>query len=241
MRDERTIKLLGNLMILRDVQLVNGGKSSKEKLEQNKYLMNYWNLVEDIFCIYLPDKFDFAGLAKLNVYLGRYSGEDYIPPRSDGIAAYKRDDFIFDDFCELSDHSKCVKSLYYLTDSLKIIGNRLNVPFEILNTIDLIAEKVLGCDFQLERIHKKTSKWKKSRNIRATTTLTYKIGGIDINFALIDKSGSVLYSKQLFSNQFRDSTWFILFHGAWRDSIFTITNRVEKPIFSIDSSELPVT
>ena len=89
-------------MIFRDVQLVTAGKHSEEKLAQNRYLMAYWDNVEDIFCTLLPNKIDLIGISKVNIYLGQFDGKDYISPSSDGIAIFRRDDFDFEHFKSLN-------------------------------------------------------------------------------------------------------------------------------------------
>ena len=87
-------------MIFRDVQLLNYGKHSDEKLEQNRYLMFYWESLRDIFCMSLPEKLDFMGVSKLNIQLGNFEGDEYQAPSSGGIATFKRDDFDFYEFSE---------------------------------------------------------------------------------------------------------------------------------------------
>ena len=228
-------------MIFRDVQLVNGGKHSEQKLEQNRYLMKYWDNVQDIFCTFLPNKVDFQGIAKLNVYLGDFEGDEYLLPSTDGIASYRRRDFNFSEFVNLSETEKNVKSLYYIEDSLLRVGQKINVSNENLDVLKDVSNKVLNSNFEMFVTHKKTTKWNKSRSFRVVTTLHHKIGGIDVDILLLNKQGTTLYSQKVESNQIWNSIWFNYFKSAWDGSTFVIENRVDQETFKLETGEFQVT
>ena len=222
-------------MIFRDVQLVNAGKHSEEKLRQNRYLMAYWENLRDIFCTFLPAKFDFNGIAKLNIYLGSFEGEDFTEAGGDGIASFRRSDFEFSNFSELSDQEKNELSLFYLTDTLLILCERFELPSEVSEVIKEVSNKVLENNFELQREYKKTTKWNKSRNLRAITELHHKVGGLDVYFSIVNKQGSVLTKHCLYSNAIWNTVWFELFKGTWENSNFIIENRVGEAVFSFNS------
>ena len=228
-------------MIFRDVQLVNGGKHSNQKLEQNRYLMKYWDNVQDIFCTFLPNKIDFNGISKLNVYLGGYEGEDYLPPSTDGIASYRRSDFIYSEFCDLTETEKNLKTLFYIEDSISTVGKKLKVPNETLDVLKNVANDVLSNNFEIYTTHKKTTKWNKSRSFRVVTTLHHKVGGIDVDISLLDKQGITLCTNKVESNQIWNSVWFNYFKGTWDDSAFVIENRVGQETFKLETTEFQVT
>lgn len=228
-------------MIFRDVQLVNGGKHSDQKLEQNRYLMKYWDNIQDIFCTFLHNKVDFQGIAKLNVYLGDFEGEEFLPPSRDGIASYRRSDFNYSEFMSLSEAEKNVKSLYYIEDSLLKVSEKLGVSNETLDALKDVANKVLNSSFELFVTHKKTTKWNKSRSYRVVTTLHHKVGGIDVDISLLNKQGVTLYSQKVESNQIWNSVWFNYFKCAWDGSSFVVENRVGEKTFELETTELQVT
>ena len=58
------------IMKLRDIQILNNGKHSEEKLEQNRFLMFYWENIRNLFCMNLPDDIELFGISKLNIQLG---------------------------------------------------------------------------------------------------------------------------------------------------------------------------
>lgn len=228
-------------MIFRDVQLVNGGKHSDQKLEQNRYLMKYWDNVQDIFCTFLPNKVDFQGIAKLNVNLGDFEGEEYLSPSTDGIASYRRRDFNYSEFVNLSETEKNVLSLYYIEDSILRVGKKFNISNETLDVLKGVANKVLNSNFEMYVTHKKTTKWNKSRSCRVVTTLHHKVGGIDVDISLLNKQGSTLYSQKVELNQIWNSVWFNYFKGTWVGSVFVIENRVGEETFKLETIELQVT
>jgi len=76
---------------------------------------------------------DLVGISKVNKYLGKFDGEDYIEPSSDGIATFRRDDFEFREFEKLSIQEQNEKSLYYIEDSLLKICDKFDVSNEVLN------------------------------------------------------------------------------------------------------------
>jgi len=178
-------------MIFGDVQLVNAGKHSEEKLKQNRYLMGYWENLRDIFCTFIPSKLDLVGISKVNIYLGKFDGED----------------------------------------SLLKICNKFDVSSEVLNQIQEVAQKVLENNFELTRTFKKTTKWNKSRTLRAITTLHHKVGGIDVEFSILNKKGERLVSHMLMTDAILNTVWFELFKGSWQDSTFVIENRVGHTAF----------
>ena len=97
-------------MIFRDVQLID---TVLDK-DQSRYLMSDWENVRDIFCTFLPKKFDFNRISKLNIYRGPFEGEDFKEALGDGIASFHRSDFEFGSFAELSESKKNELSLFYV-------------------------------------------------------------------------------------------------------------------------------
>ena len=223
-------------MIFRDVQLLNYGKHSDERLEQNRYLMFYWENLRDIFCINLPNKLDLIGISKLNIQLRNFDGNEYQSPSLDGIATFRRNDFDFDEFCELPDHEKSVKSLYYIEDSLLTVCKKFKAPEETISAIRSAAEAVISSNFEHYRIHKKTTKWNKNRSLRAVTHLHHKNGGIDANLVVTDKLGNIKLKTKILNNQRWEVVWSDLWKGYWKDSSFVIEDRVGKTFSSIDAS-----
>ena len=181
------------------------------------------------------------GMSKLNIMLGSFEGEEYLPPSSNGIATFRRNDFSFNEFCELSEQAKDLKSLYYIEDSLIKVCRKLKASDETLTVLKSVAKEVQKSNFVLHRVHKKTTKWNKSRNLRAVTNLQHKKGGIDVEVVISDKQGSILFSQQIVTNQFWHSVWFDFFKGGWDGSTFVIRSRVERETLVIDASEFQVT
>lgn len=223
-------------MIFRDVQLINAGKSSEEKLAQNRYLMNYWENLRDIFCTFLPNKLDLNGISKVNIYLGKFDGENYIPPGSDGIAAFKRSDFDFTTFQNLSVREKNEKSLFYVEDSLLQLCDKFKLSKDVSEHIKKTSEEVLRNDFELLRTFKKTTKWNKSRSLRAITFLHHKNGGIDVKVSIENKKGEPLVLFDLMQNAIWNTVWFEFFKGYWQGTEFVIEDRLGKKVFAYDSS-----
>lgn len=222
-------------MIFRDVQLINAGKQSEENLAQNRYLMAYWENLRDIFCTLLPSKFDFYGISKLNIYLGPFEGENFTEASADGIAIYRRCDFDFSEFKKLPEQDKNERSLFYVRDSLLALCKRFELSDQVSEIIRKVSKQVLENNFELKREYKKTTKWNKARNLRAITELNHKVGGIDVNFTLVNKQGVTLAKHCLFSKAIWNTVWFELFVGTWEESNFIIENRVGTRVFTFNN------
>ncbi len=164
-----TIKMLDDYMKLTDVQILTRGKETPEQLERNRYLTNYWENIRNLFCICLPNKFEFLGISKLNIRLGDFDGDSYEPASSNGIAYFNRSDFTFENFKSLSDSEKDEISLFYIEDSFISIAKIFKLDSEISSVISQTAALVKSSNFELYRIHKKTTKWNSSRTLRAVT------------------------------------------------------------------------
>lgn len=223
-------------MYLRDVQLVNSGKHSEEKLEQNQYLMRYWDNVRDQFCLNLPDKLDFLGIAKLNIYLGDFSGPAFEEPDKRGIAIFQRSDFDYSDFVALTEEEKDLISLAYLESSALAVCKEKSAPKKLEDQIKAVAKKVRDSDFQHTKVHKKTSKWNKSRTLRAVTQLCFKKGGVDAYLEIIEKSGNTTSRQKMVESRTWEAVWFDLWKGAWVDDTFVIETRVGDKYFEASSS-----
>ncbi len=228
-------------MIFRDIQLLTETKYRNtveeqhlylQELEQYGYLMHYWENLRDLFCLNIPKNFDFDGMSKLNIQFGGFKGVAYQAPGKDGIAVFKRDDFQFDEFCQLSEKDKDLKSLFYLEDSLRSICEMLDLPEIKLLQIRQISEVIKRQNFEFFRLHKKTSKWNSSRTLRAVTTLHHKKGGIDAEFEVVDKAGHVAFSEKIIEGRFWEAVWFDLWKGYWEGPKFVIDNRVGFEFYS---------
>lgn len=221
-------------MIFRDVQLLHYGKLGEDRFEQNRFLMSIWENLRDIFCINLPEKMDLGGISKVNIYLGSFDGSAYESPSSNGIAVFRRADFIFDDFCALSDHEKQEASLFYIENSLLQICQILNTPEKTVHDITAAANTVRANNFELRRVYKKTTKWNKSRSLKAVTELHHKAGGIDAYVFMLDAKENLVAQYKIIEGRFWEAVWFDLWKGYWQGSNFVIENRVGKKYCSID-------
>ena len=222
-------------MIFNDVQLLNSGKHSDAKLEENVFLMKYWENIRDLFLIYLPDNFDFLGMKKLKVKLGPFEGDAFIPAGEDGIATFKIQNFTYEFFYELSEEEKNEKSLSYIEEALTKICDQFKLPSDIKETVKKTAQLVRENSFEHFRTHSKTSKWHKSRKLRAVTELHFKKGGINATLIITNKSGDIIIKQNIFESKFWESAWFDLWKGYWIDNKFKIENRTGKVYFETRS------
>ncbi len=221
-------------MRFRDVQLVNRGKYTHEKLEQNLALSYYWENVRNLFCIHLESDLEILGISKLNIKLGNFDGEVYEPPAKDGIAIYKRDDFSYQNFSELSEGQKDEKSLFYIQDSLAKICANHKVPKTVIDAVDASAQKVRDNNFEHERNYKKTTKWNKKKSIHAITLLHYKKGGIDATVLFKDKQGNTLKSNKVLANEPWENIWHCLWQCEWTDTLFVIKNKTGDTLSTVE-------
>jgi hypothetical protein len=212
-------------MYFRDVQLLNSGKHSEDKLKQNRYLMSYWDNVRDQFCLHLADDLELLDISKLNIQFGEFEGEPFTKPDRRGIALFRRNDFIFEDFFALPEDEKEVVSLGYIEDSILSLCKTYSVPTEILDRIQNASKKVRDSGFQHIKTHKKTSKWDKSRKFRAITKLHFKKGGIDAHLEISDKFGDTITSQKIVDSRMWEAVWFDLWKGTWIGNSFVIENR----------------
>lgn len=230
-------------MVLSDIQLITKTQYRNtveeqhlhlQELEQSRYLMRYWENLRDLFCLHLPKNFELCGVSKLNIQLGDFEGVTYQVPGKDGIAVFKRNDFHFDDFCQLSEEEKDLKSLFYMEDSLINICETLDLPEVKTVQIKQIAGDIKQQNFKFSRNHKKTSKWNSTRTLRAITTLHHKKGGIDVDLEVVDKAGKVVFSDKIVDGRFWESVWFDLWKGYWEGPKFKIENRVGVDFYSTE-------
>lgn len=221
-------------MIFRDVQLIYYGKSAELRLEQNRFLMEIWENLRNIFCINLPTKLDLGGISKVNIYLGNFDGSAFESPSSNGIAAFRRSDFIFDEFCTLSDHDKQETSLFYIEDSLRQICRILNTPEQTIIDLAAAAAAVREGNFEIRKVYKKTTKWNKNRSLKAVTKLHHKTGGIDVDLFILDPKENIVAQYKIIEGRFWEGVWFDLWKGVWQGSNFVIENRVGTVFCSVD-------
>ena len=160
-------------MYFRDVQILNSGKYSGEKLRQNRYLMAYWDNIRDLFCLHLLRHIELAGTSKLNIKFGEFEGEPFLEPDNRGFTTFRRNDFLFNDFFNLPEEEKDIVSLGYIENSVMSICERFNVPSGTQKQFQDVAKKVQASGFEYSRVHKKTSKWHKSKKVRAITSVVY--------------------------------------------------------------------
>lgn len=223
-------------MKFKDVQLQNSGRHSEEKLEQNKYLMFYWENIRNLFCMNLPDDIDLLGISKLNIQLGKFEGDSFLKPDNRGIAVFKRSDFQFEEFRQLSEEDKDDASLNYVEDSLLTICDQFYVPSTVKNVFRRAANSVRECNFEYKKVHPKTSKWHKSKRMRAVTTLHFKKGGIDAVLEILDQEGGIVSRHKIIESGFWEVVWFDLWKGSWKDNSFVIEGRTGETLFEIHSS-----
>jgi hypothetical protein len=227
-------------MALSDIQLITKTRYKNtveeqhlylKELEQSRYLMRYWENLRDLFGLHLPKDFELDGISKLNIQFGDFEGPKYQSLGKDSIAVFKRNDFHFDEFCQLSEKEKDLKSLFYIEDSLINICNGLEFSDDKTIQIKQIAEDIKKKNFEFTRNYKKTSKWNSSRTLRAITTLHHRKGGIDADLEIIDKTGKVIFSEKIVDGRFWEAVWFDLWRGYWEGQKFRIENRVGEDFY----------
>ncbi len=222
-------------MKFRDIQLLNSGKYSPEKLEQNIILDSYWENVRNQFCIRLPEKFEFLNISKLNIKLGNFEGNPFEEPAKDGIAVYKRDDYSFKEFMALSEIEKYHKSLFYIEDSLIKLCIQFNLESMIIEIIKDISRQIRDDNFEYKKIHKKTTKWHPSRKVNATTELYFTKSGISASLNILNKSSEVLSSHVISDSKTWEYIWYQLWKGYWNDNKFIIEDKAGKQVFEVNA------
>jgi hypothetical protein len=195
------------------------------ELEQNRYLRNYWENIRDLFCLKLPKKFNFLDISKFNIQLGSFEGEKFTRSREGGIATYKRVDFDFQQFEKLSDLDKNLASVRYVRESLLDVCEIHNTEGSFVELFNSICDEIVEDAFKITRIFSKTTKWNKSRNVRAVTLMHHKVGGIDVSVEFLNKAGDPIYRELVVENQFWEYIYFDIWQGYWNDSTFIIENK----------------
>ena len=195
------------------------------ELEQNRYLQNYWENIRDLFCLKLPKKFKFLNISKFNIQLGNFEGERFERSREGGIATYKRLDFEFIHFENLSDFEKNLESIRYVRDSLLDVCTMYDTDSHFVNLFNGICDEIIEESFEMKRAFSKTSKWNNSRTVRAVTLIHHKVGGIDVSIEFESKSGDTICKELIVENQLWESIYFDIWKGYWKDSTFTIENK----------------
>lgn len=186
--------------------------------------------------MHLPDDIDLLGISKLNIQLGKFEGNPFLGPDNRGIAVFKRSDFSFENFCELSEADKDNESLSYVENSLVSICDQFDVPSIVKGQIRSAAQSVRECGYEYEKIHRKTSRWHKSKKMRAITKLHFKRGGIDAVLEIVDKYGEVVSSHKIIESRFWEAVWFDLWKGIWKENTFVIEGRTGEMFFEIECS-----
>ena len=206
------------------------------ELEQNGYLRNYWENLRDLFCLKLPKKINFLDISKFNIRLGGFEGEKFDRSREGGVATYKRADFDFVQFEKLSELEKNVESLSYIRSSLLDVCKLQNVESYFVDLFNSICNEIEADKFELKRTFAKTTKWNKTRDLRAVTLMHHKVGGIDVSVELQNKKGDVLYRESVSEGKFWESVCFDIWNGYWADTTFIIEN---KNCYLIKTFSLP--
>jgi len=202
-------------------------------LEQSKYLMTYWENISDLFCLKLPKKFNFLNISKFNIRLGDYNGEQFETSKIGGISTFKRNDFDFNEFTELKDKEKNLFSLELVRDSLIKVCQMHGISINVIGVINDICDSIISEEFSLTREFSKTTKWNKSRSLRAVTYMHYKQGGIDVFVEIIDKNGSAKLKTLVLENCFWEFIWFEVWKGYWLGSDFILEDKNKKIIKKI--------
>lgn len=223
-------------MKFRDIQLLNSGKYSEEKLEQNKYLMFYWENIRNIFCLEIPNGFEFFGISKLNIQFCEIENGVFIEPDNSGIAVFKRNDFSFASFCKLSEEEKDRISLDYMEDTLIEVCDLHRENHGEKKAIREICNIVRESGFEAEVIHKKTTKWHPSRKIRAVTKLYFKKGGVDTVIELVNKEAERISRQTVIKSGMWESVWSNMWKGSWREDVFVVENRFGEIFHEIEYS-----
>lgn len=228
------IATLEGFMYLTDIDIYKTNKYKNTQheqhlllieLEQNHYLRNYWENLRDLFCIKLPEKFNFLEISKFNVQLGSFKGDKFVRSREGGVATYKRDDFDFNEFEKLSESEKNLESIRFIRNSLLDVCEIQSVDSSYVELFDRICDEIVEDAFELRRTFSKTTKWNKSRDVRAVTLMHHKVGGIDVSVNFMNKAGDSIYSALVVENQFWESVYFDIWIGYWMDSKFIIENK----------------
>jgi hypothetical protein len=231
--------VLNGIMYLTDIEIykVNKYKNTVEEqhlyqleLAQNGYLMNYWENIRDLFCLKLPKNFNFLDISKFNIRLGDFSGEQFERSRTGGIATFKWKVFDFDNFEKLNDEEKRFISLKYLRDALIEVCEIHNTSNTVKKLFHDICDSIQSENFELTRVFPKTTKWNKSRSLHAVTYMHHKLGGIDVNVEIRDKSGNVKLRESILKGCFWESVHFDIWRGFWNGSTFVIENKNNKII-----------
>lgn len=224
-----------------DIYKVNKNKNTVEEqhlhlleLEQNRYLMNYWENIRDLFCLKLPKNFNLLDISKFNIRLGDFSGEQFERSRTGGIATFKRSDFDFEKFEKLNDEEKNIISLNFVRDSLIDVCEMHNTSITAIKLIHDICDSIQNESFALTRVFSKTTRWNKSRSLRAVTYMHHKQGGIDVNVEIQDKSGSVKLRESILKDCFWEYVYFDIWKGYWSGSNFVIEDKNNKIIKSLN-------
>jgi len=229
-------------MYLSDIDIYQVGKYQNTveeqhlyllELQQNQYLMNYWENICNLFCLKLPKKFNFLDISKFNIKFGDFDGDKCEMSRIGGIATFKRNDFNFEDFKKLSDHEKNLISLTYVRESLLEMCLMHNVSNTIVGLINEICDSIKRENFTLTREFTKTTKWNKSRSLHAVTYLHHKQGGIDVYIDVLDKNGNSKLKETVLTNCSWEFIWFEIWKGYWLDSNFVIEDKNNKIIKKI--------
>lgn len=184
--------------------------------------MRYWDNVRDLFCLNIPSNVEFLGISKLNIQFGKFEGDYFIAPGKDGIATLLRDDFSFNEFCEMTEEEKDEISLEYIESSLIRICERFDVPSDTRRLFKSAILKIRENGFEQIKIHKKTTKWHRSRKYRAITRIHFRKGGIDANLEFLDSNGVLIYSKKIIEARIWEVVWFDLWKGVWVDELSLI-------------------
>ncbi len=205
-------------------------------LEENILLMKYWENIRDLFSINLPAKFDLLGISKFNIKLGDFDGDPFLPASNDGIATFRRNDFCIKKFKTLTEQDKNLLSLFYIEDSLITTCKLYRLPNATIEKIQSICSLIKTKNFEHFRIHKKTSKWHKSRKYRAITHLHHKTNGINVTLEIIDNNGVSIIKENIIKNELWENVWFALFKGYWDGATYIIENRAGSEIYKTQYS-----
>ena len=200
------------------------------EIELKDYLKSINHVVE-IFLYYLPKKYNFCGLGKVNISLAGFKNNFYA--ECFGIAEYCYPDFELKKFQALSLREQEVEILNIITSSFLFIAKKFQIdPSPILET----SRKTLESNFYL-KIPLKISKCHGSRFIKANLMVIHKSGGEDIDLELTNKSQTVVLRENLLSGGHFWNIYYGYSKSKWQGNTFQIYGRDGKITYEKDFSK----
>jgi len=151
-----------------------------------------------------------------------------------GIAVFHRNDFDVREFTNLSDDEKDEASLKYIETSLLAVCSDVGVNAKVVKKLQKTCQAVREEGFEHIKLHKKTTKWHRSKKAQAVTTLHFRRGGIDSYLEFSNKLGDTLERHKIAESRFWEVLWSDLWKGTWEDETYVITDRFGKVFAKIE-------